>query len=271
MKSLGSVTTSLTGREVPGTAPNSTGLQHGKPGSVAVLTSENLPANSVEVRAPPATVNPALSAAAKPQLPGFLVTAIDPDDARVWADLGWQAPKPEFCSRHKLAIKEALASLAVHCEPAPEPFVRTLLARCAQVKYSRDGTPAEWELRAAEYLRLLGHYPADIWQTAVDGHMLASRFFPDISELEERMAPELTRRRVGMERLEAMRRPAIAAPLPTTPEEREAMQVKLRRLSTLTASGELERLSEAEAKRFCETGEYPPEWGGHIPQTASGS
>ncbi len=188
--------------------------------------------------------------------------AIDPDNARVWPDLGWQAPKPEFCTRHKLAIKQALASLTVHCEPAPVPFVRDLLARCAQVKYSRDGTPAEWEMRAAEYLRLLGHYPADIWQAAVDGHMLASRFFPDISELEERMAPELTRRHIGMERLEAMQRPAIAAPALPTPQEREAMQVKLRRLNTLNTSGAIERLSEAEAKRYCDTGEYPPGWDG---------
>ncbi len=215
---------------------------------------------------PELAATPTVSAAARPRLPGFLVAAIDPDDARVWPDLGWKAPAPEFCARHKLAIKEALASLKVHCTPAPEPFVLDLLARCAQVKFTRDGTPAEWELRAAEYLRLLGHYPADIWQAAVDGHMLASRFFPDISELEERMAPELNRRRVGIERLEAMRVPRLAPPAPPTAEEREVVKTKLGRLSRLTVSGALARMTEAEAKRFCDTEEYPPDWDSRVTQ-----
>ncbi len=216
-----------------------------------------------------ATAPTGVSAAVKPRLPGFLVAALDPDNARVWPDLGWQAPAPAFCAKHRLAIKEALASLTVHCTPAPEPFIRGLLARCAQVKFSRDGTPAEWELRAAEYLRLLGHYPADIWQAAVDGHMLASRFFPDISELQERMAPELTRRRLGIERLEAMQRPAIAPSAEITSEERTVMTVKLRRLNHITISGAIERLTGPEAKRFCETGEYPPDWDNRALQTTS--
>ncbi len=203
----------------------------------------------------------AVSAAAKPRLPGFLVKAIDPDDRRASALIHpWQPPAPEFCARHKLAINEALASLTVHCERAPERFVLDLLARCAQVKFTRDGTPAEWEMRAAEYLRLLGHYPADIWQAAVDGHMLSSRFFPDISELEERMAPELSRRLLGIKRLEAMQRPAIAPPPEPTPEERKAVTAGLRRLGAGLLSGAMAHLSEAEALHYCKTGEYPPGW-----------
>lgn len=174
----------------------------------------------------------------------------------------WSPPSRPWCTEHKRAIKEALGSLEVCCAAAPEPFVRELLARCAEVKHSREGSPAEWSVRIAEYLRLLGHYPADIWQAAVDGHMLASRFFPDISELETRMAPAMTDRRLGIDRLEAMLapRPALPPPPSETPEQRAAMTLKLKRLSSLMSSGAGARMTEAEQRHFCETGEYPAGW-----------
>lgn len=52
----------------------------------------------------------------------------------------------------------------------------------------------------------------------------------------------------------------LPAPPPETPEESAAMQARLKRLSSLMSSGAMGRLTEAEQRHFCETGEYPAGW-----------
>lgn len=74
----------------------------------------------------------------------------------------------------------------------------------ASYKGSRAGVAAEWKIRGSEYVRLIGHYPADIWQEALDEWTLGSKWFPDISEINDLMHPRLQERRRYAERLEAM-------------------------------------------------------------------
>ena len=217
----------------------------------------------------PAPVQRPSQAPPRPQLPEFLESRLRLSDQRVETVSGdppalwvpWKAPAASWVAEHKLAIREALASLEVHSMPAPEPLIRQLLARCAEVKASKRGTPAEWAMRAAEYVRLLGHYPADIWSAAIDQQMLASKWFPDISELEELMRPMLDERETGISRLREMLDPPtrLAAPA-ISEEERTGMQTRLGRLRQIAANGALLDLTEDEAKTYCETGEYPADF-----------
>jgi hypothetical protein len=118
--------------------------------------------------------------------------------------VGWQVPADTWIDRHEPALRTALAALRAALTPAGEGFIREKLAVLATYKGSRAGVPAEWELRRIEYVRLLGHYPADIWQDALDEYTLDSRWFPDLSELNDLMHPKLAERRCRVERIEAM-------------------------------------------------------------------
>ena len=140
---------------------------------------------------------------AKPRLPPYLAAILDREPA---PDLGWQVPADTWIDRHEPALRTALAALRAALTPAGEGFIREKLAVLATYKGSRAGVPAEWELRRIEYVRLLGHYPADIWQDALDEHTLGSRWFPDVSELNDLMHPKLAERCRQVERLEAMLR-----------------------------------------------------------------
>ena len=137
---------------------------------------------------------------AKPLLPGYLIAILDDEHP----DVGWRTPGEDQIKRHGVAMREALATLRRALAPAPERFIREKLATLATYKGSRAGVAAEWKLRAAEYLRLLGHFPADIWQDALDEWTLGNRFFPDLSELNDLMRPRLQERRRYVERLEVM-------------------------------------------------------------------
>ncbi|MCH7707040.1 MAG: ERAP1-like C-terminal domain-containing protein [Myxococcales bacterium] len=109
-------------------------------------------------------------------------------------DVGWQVPADTWIERHEQTLRKALADLQAALTPADEGFIREKLAVLATYKGSRAGVPAEWELRRREYVRLLDHYPADIWQDALDEWALGSRWFPDLSELNELMNPKLIER-----------------------------------------------------------------------------
>ena len=157
----------------------------------------------------------AASPPAKPLLPASLVEVLDRE---AHPDTGWRIPDEDWIESHRGALRKALVALQHALAPAPEAFIRDRLATLATYKGSRAGVPAEWKIRAAEYLRLLGHYPPDIWQDALDQWTLANRFFPDLSELNELMLPMLQNRRRHIERIEALLitkiadRPAPAAP-----------------------------------------------------------
>ena len=138
---------------------------------------------------------------AKPRLPAALAAILDREPA---PDVGWQAPSDQWIKRHEQALRTAFADLQAALRPADETFIREKLAVLATYKGSRAGVPAEWELRRREYVRLLGHYPADIWEGALDEWMLGSRWFPDLSELNELMHPKLIERRRYVELIEAM-------------------------------------------------------------------
>ena len=138
-------------------------------------------------------------------------------------DVGWQVPADTWIERHEQTLRKALADLQAALTPADEGFIREKLAVLATYKGSRAGVPAEWELRRREYVRLLDHYPADIWQDALDEWALGSRWFPDLSELNELMNPKLIERRIRVERLVAMLR-QMAEPEPACTVWREKEQ-----------------------------------------------
>ena len=165
----------------------------------------------------------AVSPPVKPQLPGYLIEILDDEHP----DIGWRSPGEDRIKRHGHAMRAALAALQRALAPAPERFIREKLAALATYKGSRAGVPAEWKLRTAEYLRLLGHYPADIWQDALDEWTLGNRFFPDLSEINELMLPRLQERRRYVERLKAMLTPKVEH-RPTVCEVWRAHEAELR-------------------------------------------
>ena len=126
--------------------------------------------------------------------------------------------------------------------PADEPEAYAAYER----QYIEALKPFEWETltRAMELVRddwpgLTWPPPGKIVQHAI--RVEAERRGPDRGP---RISPEFQ----------------LPPPPEITPEEREAMRAKLQRLSQLTTSGAIERMTEAEAKRFCETGDWPEGW-----------
>ena len=152
-------------------------------------------------------VIPTASRPVRPELRASLVLILDKEAA---PDVGWQPPDDAWIARHKEMLEEALAEIQAALQPASESFIREKLATLGTYKGSQAGVVGEWKLRAREYIRLLGHYPPDIWETAVDQCALGSRWFPDLSELNELMHAQLVERRCRVERLEAMLKPKPA-------------------------------------------------------------
>lgn len=94
--------------------------------------------------------------------------------------------------------------------------------RLAQLTARREGTPTTWAVIAAEYARLLGHHPADIWAASVDAWLRTpdrGRWFPSISELEALMAPLTAQRKTQLVRCKAMLARAGVAPQRSTVRE----------------------------------------------------
>ena len=144
---------------------------------------------------------------AKPVLPGYLAAILDREAA---PDIGWQAPSEAWVAQREPALRTALDALKAALAPADEGFVREKLAVLGAYKGAPAGVAAEWKLRGHEYVRLLGHHPADFWEDALDEWTLGSRWFPDTSDLNEIMHPRLMERRLRVERLEAMLKPKHA-------------------------------------------------------------
>lgn len=94
--------------------------------------------------------------------------------------------------------------------------------RLAQLTARREGTPTTWAVIAAEYARLLGHHPSDIWAASVDAWLRTpdrGRWFPSISELEALMAPMTAQRRTQLVRCKAMLARAGISPQRSTVRE----------------------------------------------------
>lgn len=104
--------------------------------------------------------------------------------------------------------------------------------RLAQLTARREGTPTTWAVIAAEYARLLGHHPSDIWAQAVDAWLRMpdrGRWFPSISELEALMAPPTSTRKKQLVRCKAMlARASIAT---DQREEPESWEDKIRAIA----------------------------------------
>jgi hypothetical protein len=104
-------------------------------------------------------------------------------------------PEWRWIQANRHDVVDAVASLRVHLEPAPQPFIRQLLARLFVVCKAPSGASSdEARIRTAEMLRLLGHYPADIWQEAADDWMRSSGWYPTVADLEAIMRPLLGER-----------------------------------------------------------------------------
>lgn len=131
----------------------------------------------------------------------------------------WTPPPAEWVEANKRAMQSALGSLEVRLEPASEQVIRHCLARLALVKPTANGTTAEWKLKAAEYIRLLGHYPADIWVDGCDAAAVECKFFPDPHELTNLLGSRLHDRMSQIRRLKAMLKMEVK-PLPKSDRQK---------------------------------------------------
>ncbi len=108
------------------------------------------------------------------------------------------------------AVRQALSDLKLHMQPALKPEVARELGRLQVLTVTRDGDKTDWTVRAAEYNRLLGHYPADIWQDSVDEWLKnpeQGKWFPTIADLTGLMGKRMYERRLMIDRLEKMAKP----------------------------------------------------------------
>lgn len=121
----------------------------------------------------------------------------------------WVAPPASAAPAH--IVRQALSDLKLHMQPALKPEVARELGRLQVLTVTRDGDKTDWAVRAAEYNRLLGHYPADIWQDSVDEWLKnpeQGKWFPTIADLTGLMGKRMYERRLMIDRLEKMAKPA---------------------------------------------------------------
>ena len=188
---------------------------------------------------------------ASPQLPPYLESILS-DGHHGPRGAGdpysvWTPPSPEWIDCHRSELERALDALRANLAPAPAGVVCELLARLAVLKGSPERGQTEWKLIANEYLRLLGHYPEDIWLSACDEIALSKKFFPDISETNALMAPKLRQRRQQIARLEQTL-VSEGDDNRGSGTERQAIARGFTALSQLLKSGELGRLTKEECK-----------------------
>jgi hypothetical protein len=146
-------------------------------------------------------------------------------------ETGWKIPEAWVCQKHIEEITAGIDVVSARMAPTPQETIRQFLGRMAVLCRARDEGKAVWSMRAAEYHRLLGEYPEDIWAEAVDAHLRDCPFFPTIADLEKHMAPLMQARRRDINRLMRMHsvaaRSAKRAPRhdlrPLTPEQEKLM------------------------------------------------
>lgn len=137
--------------------------------------------------------------------------------------LSWR-PAAEFPAQ---VLKRALRDLELHMSGALRPQVAEHIMRLQTLTRSREAGVEDWNARAAEYYRLLGHYPNDIWQDAIDEWLQnpeQGKWFPTIAELTGLMGKRLFERKLMIDRLGMMLQPRPA----NDHEPKEPRPVRLR-------------------------------------------
>lgn len=137
----------------------------------------------------------------------------------------WSAPDRLPPTRE---LQDARHQLERGLQGASSVEIGRHIDRLAQLTARREGTPTTWAVIAAEYARLLGHHPADIWASGVDAWLRTpdrGRWFPSISELETLMAPMTAQRRTQLTRCRAMlARSSVSS---GAPAERESLEARI--------------------------------------------
>lgn len=159
-------------------------------------------------------------------------------------ETGWTEPHPSQCRALVSQIRSALADFEAVNAPAPAGIMDRCLASLALgcAPRSKDGeTETTWRARAVEYKRILGEFPADIWQQACDEWMTSGesgRWYPTIAELHAIMKAKASQRERYRQRLARMRDLATAKPAEPkagpprrycdmSPEERAAFDARM--------------------------------------------
>lgn len=142
-------------------------------------------------------------ALARPRLPASLLRAVEHGEG---AD--WRPPSHQECRDLKGLLASAVAQAEGYLGGATDPVMYRCLASLALTcKPTNGDTEAMWRTRAAEYARLLGHFPSDIWQDACDDWATTpdvGRWYPTTAELHERMQARLVKRQRVAARLRKM-------------------------------------------------------------------
>lgn len=158
----------------------------------------------------------------QPQLPASLARLTDDPTDHEGRALPW-CPPAKLPERRE--VQRAISELRAYLVAATDRQVSECLARLALVTRAKDGSANEWKARAAEYIRQLHGFPADIWSEVCDGWTAESPFFPAISELRARLEAGLSLRQRRIKRLENM----LAQPAPNNDNEpKESRHVRLR-------------------------------------------
>lgn len=144
----------------------------------------------------------------KPRVPESLLACLATPDNR--SPLDWEPP----AQRPPAAVlRQTLGDLRVHLQPATQRQIAEELMRLQSLTRSKEATGQDWAARGAEYSRLMGHYPADIWHDAVDDWLRnpkAGMWFPTIAELGDLMARRFVERKQMIQRIEYMLQPQDA-------------------------------------------------------------
>ena len=130
-------------------------------------------------------------------------------DDNEYADAGWIEPTPSQCRALAARASSALVLLEESFQPADDVTMSRCLASIALTCAPRAGgaeTESTWRARAHEYKRLLGEFPADIWQKACDAWSTTEGkvFYPTTAELHALMQRFAEERRRRIRRLKRM-------------------------------------------------------------------
>ncbi len=124
-----------------------------------------------------------------------------------------------------------------------------------------DPSSSDYDAYLNEYLEALGNFEWDTLTRAMEmvrGEWSALTWPPPGRIAQACIAAERERRAALPP--PAPDRPRLPPPYQQTPRGRAVTAAKMGRLRELMATDALGRLTEDEARRFCETGDYPEDW-----------
>lgn len=105
-----------------------------------------------------------------------------------------------------MVAEKARDALRKNMTPIRSDEMSAMMYRLQGHYWQTDMSEALARSVAADYVRLLGHYPLPVFQEAIDSFLLnpKSKYFPKVGELEELLGSKMALKRWRLQRLEKL-------------------------------------------------------------------